>query len=106
MPYSAPIEPVLPAAWTDVLDRIQHVLAGALQAAEARAHALENSTILRPIADGDLTITGAAILAVPCEISTAETEQALASAQEALNRWLAAAEHVRQRLAEQAARSV
>jgi len=108
MPLSSSNEPVLPTAWTEVLKSIQRVLANALQAADVRAAALEalpaeqpsalNNAhdVLAPLADGNL----------PCEQQMAETEQALASSQEALDRWLATAAKVGQRLAEQASRAV
>jgi hypothetical protein len=108
MPLSSSHEPVLPTAWIEVLKSIQRVLAGALKAADARAAAFEalppeqpmtlanDSELLAPTLDAPL----------PCEQQMAETEQALASSQEALDRWLATAAQVGQRLAEQASRAV
>jgi hypothetical protein len=105
MSLSSSTEPALPSAWTDVLDHIQRVLADALRAADARAQALE---AIRPDEAGEVPLVsdGNDVLAHPCEQQAAETEQILASAQEALDRWLASAAKTTQRLAEQAARAV
>jgi hypothetical protein len=110
MPFSSSAEPALPAAWTDVLDRIQHVLADVLHAAEERARALEewpleNASTLRGVSEGGLHGNASD----PGENSkklAEETEQVLAAAQEALDLWLATAGQVRQRLAELATRAI
>jgi hypothetical protein len=93
------------------LDRIQHVLADALRAAEARANALEpahpdETGITSNLSEVDILLARPLSSANPCEQQVAETEQVLATAQEALDRWLATAARVAQRLAEQAARAV
>jgi hypothetical protein len=108
MRLSALPEPVLPAAWTDVLEQIQRVLADALQAADARALALEALPAEQPSALDDARdlLAPGADASLPCERQVAETDQALASSQEALDRWLATAAQVAQRLAEQASRAV
>ena len=108
MRLSALPEPVLPAAWTDVLEQIQRVLADALQAADARAAALEAVPAEQPpaLSEGPDLLAPTTDAGLPCEQQVAETEQALASSQEALDRWLATAAQVAQRLAEQASRAV
>ena len=111
MSISSSTEPALPSAWTDVLDHIQRVLAEALRAADCRAQALE---LTRPdetgkvpfVSDGNDLLAQPSGFAHPCEPQTAETEQVLASAQAALDRWLVTAAKAAQRLAEQAARAV
>jgi len=101
-------EPVLPTAWSEVLKSIQRVLADALQAADARAAALDSLPADQPVAPNNAPDFLAPLIdgALPCEQQMADTEQALASAKEELDRWLAKAAQVAQRLAEQAARKV
>jgi len=109
MRLSSSTDPVLPTAWTDVLERIQRVLADALQAADARAAALDAHAEYMPserLCPAPALLTPLEDRPLPCEQQAAETEQALALAQEALDRWLATAAQVTQRLAEQAARAV
>lgn len=111
MPFSSSSEPALPAAWTDVLDRIQCVLADALSAAAARAQALESAPFegvgeARRPSEGELSPGPASVTTLECAKHVAETERILAAAQEALNRWLATSVQVGQRLAEQAGRAV
>ena len=108
MPLSSSNEPVLPTAWTEVLRSIQRVLADALQAADARAAALEALPAEQPsaLSEGPNLLAPLADASLPCEQQVAEMEQALASSQEALDRWLASAAQVAQRLAEQASRAV
>jgi hypothetical protein len=112
MPLSSSTEPALPAAWTQVLEQIQQVLAEALRAAEERARALDapgseeeagNHRDLNAVVEALASPAESAPLS---QETIAEAEQALAVAQAALDRWLAAAAQVGQRLAEQAARAV
>ena len=108
MPLSSSNEPVLPTAWTEVLRSIQRVLADALEAADARAAALEVVPAEQPpaLSEGPDLLAPTTDAGLPCEQQVAETEQALVSSQEALDRWLATAGQVAQRLAEQASRAV
>ncbi len=111
MAFRAPPQPVLPAAWTEVLDEIQQALAEALRMLDKRAEALEAIKLPEP---GSLASrTEAACLPLltqepieSSEVRIAEVEQHVTAAQEALDRWLASATQAAQRLAEQAVRSV
>ena len=110
MPLPSSSEPALPAAWSGVLDRIQRVLAEALQAAEERACAVEAMLVedagkSRGVSEGDLLTWGSCFDEHIAKLAT-ETERILASGQEALERWLARAAQVGQRLAEEAERAV
>jgi|SRR5947209_19811660 len=106
MPHSPSSEPALPAAWTNVLDHIQRVLAEALRNAEIRAQALE--VVNEPQRLGEAKLASAPLLRSHdhCEELAAETERLLAAAQEALDHWQAKAAHVGQTLAELAGRAV
>ncbi|HMF14881.1 MAG TPA: hypothetical protein VKE94_21345 [Gemmataceae bacterium] len=112
MPPSASREPALPAAWSDVLDRIQGVLAEALQGVEARLRALQTEPTVSGSPSWNLRIDNATVNTGPGAGAHAwvglevEMEQALAAAQEGLDRWLASAAQVWQKLAEHAARVV
>jgi hypothetical protein len=110
MPFSSSAEPALPAAWTDVLDRIQHVLADVLQATEARARALDTSSLeeaslSRRLSEAEL-LTRPSKTVEDCEELGGEIEQVLTAAQAALSQWLETAAQVRQRLAELTARAI
>jgi hypothetical protein len=111
MPLSSSSEPALPAAWTDVLDRIRHVLAEALRAAETRARALEAEGPENaqqsscPIANRFALDEKPAAVA-ECDELALETERALDTAQAALDRWLETVAQAAQRLAELATRAV
>src|SRR5262249_13365977 len=112
MPLSSSAEPALPAAWNDVLDQIQRALAETLRATEQRPQALESTPIdetsrARSVSEGlSESLADASGSADESEKRTAETERTLAGAQEALDRWLAMAAQVGQRLADLAARAV
>jgi hypothetical protein len=111
MPLASPSEPALPAAWTDVLDRIQLMLADALRAAEARERALEAEaprSAAQPLEPSDecIALVERAGAVPGCDELAAATERDLDAAQAALDRWLASAGQVAQRLAELATRAV
>src|SRR5262245_37741242 len=109
MLVSSSSEPALPAAWIDALDHIQRVLADALQAAGARALALEAAPTPGPLSSQlfpEEKLAPASESVLDCTEFISETERALTSAQEAVDRWMAAAAQVGQRLAEQAGRAV
>ena len=111
MPLSSSSEPALPAVWTQVLDQIQQALTEALRATEERASALdaqapEDTGKQRDLSAVIEALTSPAERTSVSQEAMAEAEQALAAAQAALERWLAAAGQVGQRLAEQAARAV
>src|SRR5437879_6341858 len=96
MPFSPSSEPALPAAWTDALERIQRVLAEAMHAADARAQALEKSVVdessrARSVSEGIPSLAHASGSAHQYDGLATEIEESLASAQEALDRWLARA---------------
>jgi hypothetical protein len=102
-------EQVLPTEWTNALERIQRVLADALQSAEAQTAALDAQTAQQLPETPDFSVKLHTIDSdspLTLEKELAQTEQALAAAQEALNQWLAKAEQVAQKLAEQAVRAV
>ena len=109
MLLSSSSEPVLPAAWNDILEQIQQALAETLHATEQRIGARETTPETRrarSVGEGlDQSLAHAAG-AADCEKLTAETEQILAAAQEAVDRWLATAAQVGQKLADLAARAV
>jgi len=111
MPLASSSEPALPAAWTDVLDRIQLVLAEALRAAQARERALEATgpeSAGQPLgpSEENITLVEKSGAVADCDELAAATERALDAAQAALDRWLASAGQVTQTLAELATRAV
>jgi hypothetical protein len=111
MAFRAPPEPVLPAAWTEVLDEIQQALAEALRMLDKRAEALEAIKLPEPGSVASRTEAACVPLLTQepiesSEVRIAEVEQHVTAAQETLDRWLASAAQAAQRLAEQAVRSV
>src|SRR6516165_420481 len=93
-------ERVLPNEWTGVLDHIQRVLADALQAADARAAALDAQAAdvsSEPPEKFQHLLTPAPDCPLPSEQQAAEIEQALAAAQQALDQWLTEAGQVAQK---------
>jgi hypothetical protein len=111
MPLTSPSEPTLPAAWTQVLEQIQQVLAETSRAVEERAHALDAPDSEEHGKPRDLdavlyAVASAAESKPMREETLAEAEQSLARAQAALDCWLATAGQLGQRLAEQATRAV
>lgn len=108
--------PALPAAWTEMLEQIQRTLAATLEAtleceqalesiipAEASARLATWSRRLERLQP--ITERAEALKGRPEETALA-TEEALQSAQAALDQWLAKAAQVGQRLADLAGRAV
>jgi len=116
MQLSSFSEPALPAAWTDMLGQIQRALAQSLKTLEERAgdpespetsEAVEAAAVWQHI-DNRLQSCAADMTARLDQIDqdAAALQPALASAQEALERWLQTSGQVGQRVAELASRAV